>query len=216
MKCPGTWSGISKSIHSRSWFNVEENRLFVRMSIRPHAPSLTERDYYNLPEGSRYQLIEGDLYMAPAPNLHHQTILGNLAFALRSYLEQNPIGILFLAPSDVFFSRESIWQPDLFIVLNARRHILTIKRCEGAPDFIAEILSPGNQDLDLHTKRAVYAREGVTEYWILDPEAKEILIHRFEESPNDPVARIKPPEDASSSLFPGLRIDLDRLFQSIV
>jgi Uma2 family endonuclease len=186
------------------------------MSVRPHAPPLTERDYYNLPEGSRYQLVEGDLYMAPAPNLHHQTILGNLAFALRSYLEGNPIGILFQAPTDVFFSRESIWQPDLFIVLNSRRHILTIKRCEGAPDFIAEILSPGNQDLDLHTKRAVYARVGVTEYWILDPENKEILIHRFEENPNDPVTRLKPPGKASSSLFPGFSVELVTLFQLAV
>ncbi|MBV8215203.1 MAG: Uma2 family endonuclease [Verrucomicrobia bacterium] len=186
------------------------------MSVRPHAPPLTERDYYNLPEGSRYQLIEGDLYMAPAPNLHHQTILGNLAFALRSYLKRNPIGILFQAPTDVFFSRESVWQPDLFIVLNSRRHILTIKRCEGAPDFIAEILSPGSQDLDLHTKKAVHAREGVTEYWILDPETKEILIHRFEENPSDLVARLRSPEKATSPLFPGVRIDLDKLFQPLL
>jgi Uma2 family endonuclease len=186
------------------------------MSTRPHAPPLTERDYYNLPEGSKYQLIEGDLYMAPAPNLHHQTIVGNLAFTLRSYLEQNPIGLLFQAPTDVFFSRESIWQPDLFIVLNARRQILTVRRCEGAPDFIAEILSPSNQDLDLHTKKAVYARAGVTEYWILDPEGKEMLIHRFDENPNDPIAHLRPPEKATSSFFPGLAIDLEQLFRQVI
>jgi Uma2 family endonuclease len=186
------------------------------MSIRPHAPPLTERDYYNLPEGSRYQLIEGDLYMAPAPNLYHQTVLGNLSFALRSYLEQNRIGILFQAPTDVFFSRESIWQPDLFVVLNARRHILKSKRCEGAPEFIAEILSPGSQDLDLHTKKAVYAREGVTEYWVLDPETKEVLIHRFEENANDPIVRLRSPEKATSSLFPGLSMDLDKLFRPAI
>lgn len=186
------------------------------MSVRPHAPPLTERDYYNLPEGSRYQLIEGDLYMAPAPNLYHQTILGNLAFALRSYLEQNPIGLLFQAPTDVFFGRESIWQPDLFIVLNSRRHILTIRRCEGAPNFIAEILSPSSQDLDLHTKKAVYARAGIDEYWILDPESNELLIHRFDDNPNNPIARLKPPEKATSSLFPGLAIDLDHLFRRVI
>jgi len=186
------------------------------MSVRPHAPPLTERDYYNLPEGSKYQLIEGDLYMAPAPNLHHQTILGNLAFTLRSYLEHNPIGVLFQAPTDVFLSRESIWQPDLFIVLNARRQILTLRRCEGAPDFIAEIPSPSNQDLDLYTKKAVYARAGVTEYWILDPESKEILIHRFEENANNPVTRLRPPERPFSPLFPGLAVDLGEVFKPIV
>jgi len=65
------------------------------MSGRPHAQSLTAEDYYNLPDnGMRYQLIEGELYMAPAPNLYHQTISGNLEFILRSYLEQNPLGIV--------------------------------------------------------------------------------------------------------------------------
>jgi len=121
----------------------------------------------------RYQLIEGELYMAPAPNLYHQTISGNLEFIFRAYLEQNPLGILLHAPFDVVFHGESIWQPDIFVVLNANRHILQKQRCEGVPDFIIEILSPNNRELDLRTKRTIYARQGVTEYWIIDPEAKE-------------------------------------------
>ena len=97
----------------------------------------------------RYWLIEGELYMAPAPNLYHQTISGNLEFILRSYLEQNPLGIVLHAPVDVVFHGESIWQPDIFVVLNANRHILKEQRCEGVPDFIVEILSPNNRELDL-------------------------------------------------------------------
>jgi len=78
------------------------------------------KDYYNLPDnGMRYWLIEGELYMATAPNLYHQTIFGNLEFILRSYLEQNPLGIVLDAPVDVVFHGESIWQPDIFVVLNA-------------------------------------------------------------------------------------------------
>ena len=92
------------------------------MSGRPHAPSLTVKDYYNLPDnGMRYWLIEGELYMATAPNLYHQTIFGNLEFILRSYLEQNPLGIVLHAPVDVVFHGESIWQPDIFVVLTKRQ-----------------------------------------------------------------------------------------------
>jgi Uma2 family endonuclease len=187
------------------------------MSGRPHAPSLTEEDYYNLPDnGMRYQLIEGELYMAPAPNLYHQTISGNLEFIFRAYLEQNPLGILLHAPFDVVFHGESIWQPDIFVVLNANRHILKEQRCEGVPDFIIEILSQNNRELDLHTKRTIYARQGVTEYWIIDPEAKEILIYRFDENINEPVTRIKSPVKATSSLFPGLTIALEAIFRPAV
>jgi Uma2 family endonuclease len=71
--------------------------------------------FSNLPEnGLRYQLIEGELYIAPAPNLYHQSVSGNLEFILRSYLQQNPVAILFDAPGDVFFDRASIWQPGCF------------------------------------------------------------------------------------------------------
>jgi Uma2 family endonuclease len=190
-------------------------KLLFTMSERPQAPSLTQEDYYNLPDnGLRYQLIEGELYMGPAPNLYHQTISGNLEFMFRSYLEQNPLGILLHAPADVVFHRESIWQPDIFVVLNANRHILKEQRCEGAPDFIVEILSPHNRELDLHTKRTIYARQGVTEYWIVDPDMKEVLIYRFDENLSEPVAQIKSPGIAKSPLFPGLTINLDAIFRA--
>ena len=185
------------------------------MSGRPQAPLLTAEDYYNLPDnGLRYQLIEGELYMAPVPNLYHQTISGNLEFMFRSYLEQNPLGILLHASVDAVFHAESIWQPDIFIVLNANRHILKEQLCEGVPDFIVEILSPNNRELDLHTKRAVYARRGVTEYRIVDPNAKEMLIYRFDENISEPVTRLKSPASAKSPLFPGLTIELDAMFRA--
>jgi Uma2 family endonuclease len=187
------------------------------MIVRPHAPPLIEEDYYNLPEnGLRYQLIEGELHMAPAPNLYHQSISGNLEFILRSYLQREPVGVLLHAPVDVFFDRENIWQPDIFVVLNARRHILKEKRCEGAPDFVVEILSPNNRELDLHTKKTVYARHGVTEYWIADPRPNKLIVYRFDEDVNAPIARIQSPSRATSLLFPGLSVDLEAVFRSAI
>ena len=85
---------------------------------------LTVRDYRQLPEGPPYyQLIEGDLYMAPSPDRFHQDILGNLYFILRSYLENHPLGSVHLAPSDVQLTDLNVYQPDLYYVSRTRRAI---------------------------------------------------------------------------------------------
>src|SRR5438132_3619607 len=96
------------------------------MIVRPYAPPLTVAEYRNLPEtGPRYQLIEGDLYMAPAPNRFHQDISRNLQFELHSYLKSNPISKLYDAPFDVHLDEYKAFQPDLVIVLNEHAGILT-------------------------------------------------------------------------------------------
>src|SRR5258708_20671957 len=90
---------------------------------------LTVRDYRQLPEGPPYyQLIDGDLYMAPSPDRFHQDILGNLHFILRSHLEKSRSGSLHLAPSDVQLTDLNIFQPDLYYVSNTRTPILTNRR----------------------------------------------------------------------------------------
>ena len=96
------------------------------MIMRSYAPPLTVAEYKNLPEtGPRYQLIEGDLYMAPAPNRFHQDISRNLEVVLANYLSSYPIGVLYDAPFDVYLSEIDVFQPDLLIVLNENRAILT-------------------------------------------------------------------------------------------
>src|SRR5213075_1732346 len=105
--------------------------------------SLTVRDFRQLPEGPPYyQLVEGELYMAPSPDRLHQDILGNLHFILRSHLEAHPLGSIHIAPSDVQLTELNIYQPDLYYVSRARRAILTHQGARGAPDLIVEILSP--------------------------------------------------------------------------
>src|SRR5580692_7886787 len=95
------------------------------MVVRPNAPPLTVAEYKNLPEtGPRYQLIEGDLYLAPAPNRFHQDISRNLQGAIDRYLEKNPIGIIYNAPFDVYLTNIDVFQPDLVVVLNSNRFIL--------------------------------------------------------------------------------------------
>src|SRR5437588_6676657 len=106
-------------------------------------PLLTAHHYRLLPEnGPRYQLIEGALYMAPAPNRYHQDISRNLEYILLDYLEEHPIGKLYDAPFDVYFDKHNVFQPDIVFVSKSRLSILTKAGAEGAPDFVVEILSP--------------------------------------------------------------------------
>ena len=184
------------------------------MGVRPHAPPLTVEEYRNLPEtGARYQLIEGDLYIAPAPNRFHQDISRNLQGALDRYLEANPIGVLYNAPFAVYLTNTDVFQSDLFVVLNPNRSILTDAGVEGPPDFVVEILSPKTRQLDLVNKKRVYARLGVKELWIIDPEPGTVAVHRFEQNQLDPVSVLYPSDTIASPLLPGFSIPVASIFR---
>jgi Uma2 family endonuclease len=184
------------------------------MVVRPHAPPLTVAEYRNLPEtGPRYQLIEGDLYMAPAPTRFHQDISRNLQGALDRYLEANPVGILYNAPFDVYLTDLDVFQPDLLVVRNENRSILTEAGAEGAPDFAIEILSPKTRQLDLVNKKRVYARLGVKELWIIDPDLETVNVYRFEENASEPVQIARFGERLAASILPGFNLAVDAVFR---
>jgi Uma2 family endonuclease len=187
------------------------------MPVRPDAPPLTVEHYRMLPEtGPRYQLVNGDLYMSPAPNRYHQVISRNLEFILMQYLEEQPLGELYHAPFDVYLSDVDVFQPDIIIVLNSNRGILTAAGAEGAPDFVVESLSPKTRKLDLEQKRRVYAREGVTELWIIDPEPQTVTVYRFTKDTEHPVAVKQASETLGLPLLPGPAVDLNRVFRDRV
>src|SRR5688572_12233993 len=122
------------------------------------SPFLTAADYENLPEtGPRYQLIEGCLYMAPAPNRYHQDVSRNLVLILGNYLKQHAIGKIYDAPFDVRLDEFNVFQPDILFVAKERFSLLTDEGVSGAPDFIVEILSPKTAKLDLVNKKKQYA-----------------------------------------------------------
>src|SRR5271165_6192943 len=184
------------------------------MIVRPHAPPLTVAEYRNLPEtGPRYQLIEGDLYMAPAPDRFHQDVSRNLMITLANYLSVHPIGVLYDAPFDVYLTEIDVFQPDLLIVLNENRAILTEAGAEGPPDFVVEILSAKTRQLDLVNKKRIYARAGVKELWIIDPDEQDITVYRFDQDATDPVAKLSGTGEVSSPLLPGLQIALQEIFR---
>ena len=173
---------------------------------------LTYQDYRALPEGGpRYQLIDGDLVACSSSKFSHQEALGRLAIALHSHIESRAMGTVVIAPFDVILSDVNVVQPDVLFVSRARASILRDDGVFGAPDLCVEVLST-HPELDLNTKRHLYARFGVQEYWIVDPDRKTLHVYRLQENAEAP-AHI---HDASglltSILLPGFELPLDKFF----
>jgi Uma2 family endonuclease len=140
-----------------------------------HPPRTIMEVFKMLPEGTLAEVIDKTLYMSPTPITIHQRILRKLSTEIDSFLTENNLGELFFAPFDVFLDENSnAVQPDILVVLNESKHIIDeSSTIHGVPDFIIEVLSPGNKKHDLVTKKELYERFGVKEYWVIDPVEKE-------------------------------------------
>ncbi|MBX3434706.1 MAG: Uma2 family endonuclease [Pirellulales bacterium] len=129
-------------------------------------------DYWALPEGAPYELLGGELVMSPAPKTRHQIIVGEIYLNARGF-EAAGGGLALASPIDVVLSDDTVLQPDVIYICQARRHI--IGDCvSGPPDLVIEVLSEGHERRDTVEKLALYARFGVPEYWIIDPRTETI------------------------------------------
>jgi len=147
------------------------------MSLSPTGARHTVADYLNLPDaGERVQLIAGEYVVNPSPSSSHQNAAMSLALSLAAH--QRPRGgYVAFAPLDVVLGDDTVVQPDLLVVVAARRSIVTAERVIGAPDLVVEILSPSTRKLDSVTKRDLYGKHGVREYWLVDPEAERVEVY---------------------------------------
>ena len=175
----------------------------------------TYADYLTTPEDERYELLDGDLIMVPAPNLKHQHVLGNLYYHLRQFITEHGTGRVLVAPCDVYLSDTNVVQPDLLFVSREREHLLSDgQKVRGAPDLVVEILSPSSADKDRGLKRDIYGRHGVTEYWLVDPIAETVSIHRQRGGVLAPTDTFTRGEALRSPLLAGLVLRLDDIFSS--
>lgn len=145
--------------------------------------TITLEQYETLPEDTMAEVFDGQIYYMASPSQAHQTILTELLVAIRSYLKtKGDTCSVFPAPFDVKLSDKplNIVQPDIMVVCDKNK--LDGKRCNGAPDFIIEIVSPGNPSDDYIRKLYYYKNYGVREYWIVDPKRKSITVNFFEEN----------------------------------
>lgn len=169
-------------------------------------PILTIADVDSMPEdGNRYEVIEGELFVSRAPSLTHQDVVVNLVFAFKEYLRENPIGKVWPGPGVILCDFSGVIPDVVYISNERRREIATGFRITGAPDLIIEILSPGaeNERRDRHTKRQLYRKYGVKEYWVVDPEGSAIAIYRT--SKLKLVAKLGIRGHVTTPLLPGFR-----------
>ncbi len=138
----------------------------------------TIEDIYALPDGERAELIDGDMYMMSPPNRMHQKLVGELYFQIRSYIASNHGDCeVYPAPFAVFLNADdrNYVEPDLSIICDKNK--LDNRGCNGAPDWVIEIVSPSSQSMDYLTKLMKYQDANVREYWIVNPESKTVLTY---------------------------------------
>jgi Uma2 family endonuclease len=144
----------------------------------------TIEEFWALPESMLpIEYINGEIIMAPTPTVLHQAVLRNLFRALDEFVLRTKTGSIFFSPLDVVLPSGDVVQPDAFFLTNEEAsRALVEKRVHGSPTFLVEVLSPGSIKHDALTKRGLYERNGVLEYWIVDPKAKTLaqLVRRGE------------------------------------
>ena len=174
---------------------------------------LTYADYLDAPGDERYELIDGGLIVVGSPNIAHQTASMGLSLAVGGFVRERGLGQVFHAPTDVILTDTDVVQPDLVFVSNEREAIVTPANIRGAPDLVVEILSPSTASLDRTTKRDLYARHGVEEYWIVDPSAQTVAVMLLRNGRFEVVGEYGREDALTSPTLPGLTISLDKIFQ---
>jgi len=179
---------------------------------------LTYDDYVLMPDdGRRHEIIDGEHYVTLSPVTKHQLVSRNLEYLLIDFLRGHPLGEIFDAPYDVVFSETDVVQPDIVYVSNDRKGIITEKNIRGVPDLVVEILSESTRKTDEITKRKLYERFGVVEYWIADPVLDTIKVYRRRETSFERIAdlSLEAGDSLSTPLLPGFEVPLTRIFDSL-
>jgi Uma2 family endonuclease len=180
----------------------------VASVIETEAKRWTYEEYYKLDDGQRYEIIDGNLLMAPSPDMWHQDWLGNLYVLLRQHLARKKVGRVYMAPFDVVLDAENTVQPDLIFVAAANVGIIEKRAIFGAPDLLVELLSPTSIRRDCHDKKALYARFGVQEYWIGDPESSSMEIFTLRGGRYQRFCSAREKGKLVSKVLPGWELDL--------
>lgn len=152
----------------------------------PQHEEYTVEDIYNLPEGTRAELIDGQIYYMAPPSRKHQKITGKLFSAISQYIDsKNGSCEPYIALFAVFLNEDdkNYVEPDISVICDPNK--LDDRGCKGAPDWIIEIVSPGSRRMDYFTKLFKYRTAGVREYWIVDPIKNLILVYNFDTSDSE-------------------------------
>ena len=175
-------------------------------------PKFTYEDYYYAPEDKRYELHDGDLVVVPAPKEQHQDKVGALFIAIALFVRERMLGRVYIAPFDIVFTNHDVVQPDVIFVSNEKLNIITPDNIQGAPDLVIEVLSPSTAHRDRTFKRALYARHGVREFWMVDTNARLIEVLLLRESEYETVGIYGEGQTLTSPTLTDFTLNIDDIF----
>jgi Uma2 family endonuclease len=186
------------------------------MAVHSPQRKLTYQDFERFPDdGQRHEILDGVHVVSPSPTPEHQFFLTDLAEILNRFVRERRLGRVSVAPLDVLLSQHDIVEPDLLFVSTERLGIVGPKNLGGAPDLVAEVLSPGTRRRDLGEKRARYEQLGVQEYWVFDLDAATTQVYRREGTGFLPPIFLAAGRNdlLTTPLLPGLEISLREVFE---
>ena len=177
----------------------------------------TYAEFARLPESgsTRYEIIDDELVVTPAPTSRHQGIVTQLLSAIHLFSKEHGLGEVFPAPLDVLFAEGDYLEPDILFVRRNRAEVLTDRGVEGPPDLVVEITSPSTAARDRGVKLERYRLYGVPEYWVVDPDDRTVEVWALGEDADEPL--VLGPEDtlrwapAEAPNGPVLEIDVGEL-----
>ncbi len=175
----------------------------------------TYDDYLGFPDDQRYEILDGGLIMVPAPITSHQNTQENLAFVLSGFVRKKVLGKVFYAPTDVILAGNTVVQPDMLFISKERKGIIEKKGIFDAPDLVVEIVSPSSFVNDTITKKEIYEKFNVKEYWLVFPEEIVIEVFTLEDCKYNLYSHAAEKGNVSSKLLKGFEVDLEDVFEEI-
>jgi Uma2 family endonuclease len=173
----------------------------------------TYDDYAALPDdGNRYEIVNGVLYITPSPSWSHQGVVGEIFAYLRTYVKLAGLGKVFVAPLDVELASNTVFQPDVVVLLNESLGKLKGNHIIGAPDLVVEVASPGTSTHDRHNKQLAYARAAIPEYWIVDSVAQTVEVWIWEAGTYRALGIFQGKMTLPSQVVPGLSVHVEQFF----
>lgn len=180
----------------------------------------TYQDFLRIPrrpdDGRRFEVIRGVLYVTATPTFPHQYAVGELFHFLRGFVRSGDLGLVLPAPFNIRLPGRIAdpLAPDLMFFRKGNEPHEEAADFRGVPDLVVEVLSPSTRRRDRTVKLEAYREAGVPEYWIADPKARTVVVHRLSEDRKSYVelGRYGTAEEAISSVLPGLRIPVGEIF----
>ncbi|MBI5407373.1 MAG: Uma2 family endonuclease [Nitrospirae bacterium] len=173
----------------------------------------TYKDYLQIEDEKRYEVMEGGLVMVPAPLTIHQRVSRNIEVILCNFVKEKRLGEILYAPMDVVLSEDVVVQPDILFISKKRLNIIEEAAIMGSPDLIIEVVSPFSASYDTIEKRGVYEKYGVKEYWLVFPQEKVVEVLTLEKNIYREFCKARKIGVIRSKVLDGLVMDLTDIIE---